>query len=62
MARRDCFYCWFVGRVAPWGMLALAGLLWLMDIDQRLNFMAAWLVLIAVGLLGGSWVIGFFRR
>ncbi len=61
MAARDCFYCWFVGRVAPWGMLALAGLLWLLNIDKNLNYTAIWLVILAVCLLVGSWLMGRLR-
>jgi hypothetical protein len=59
---KGCFYCWFVGRLAPWGMLALAAVLWLVDISRELNFTAAWLVVIALGLLGGSWVLGRFSK
>jgi hypothetical protein len=62
MAKRDCFYCWFVGRVAPWGMFALAGVLWVLNIDRELNFTAGWLVVIAVALLVGSWILRRFAR
>jgi hypothetical protein len=55
--RSGCTLCAAAGVVAPWLFLAAGALLSLLDVSAYLNQTAAYLVVIGLGIMAGSYVL-----
>ena len=54
---QDCGGCRWLGRYAPWGFLIVAALIARLPLDAGWQQGSAWLAVLALIMLGGSYLI-----